>query len=60
VDAALKELTHCDDGHAVVSLSFVPVIHKAGRIAILVPGVYERTPPVQRDCGGALPLYNGE
>src|SRR5665811_1805059 len=45
VDAALKELTHCDDGHAVVSLSFVPVIHEPGRIAILVPGVYERTPP---------------
>jgi hypothetical protein len=45
VDTALEELTHSDDGHAVVSLSFVPVIHKAGRIAILVPGVCERTPP---------------
>jgi hypothetical protein len=25
--------------------SFVPVIHEAGGIAILVPGVCERTPP---------------
>jgi hypothetical protein len=30
---------------AVVSLSFVPVIHEAGRIADLVPGACERTPP---------------
>jgi hypothetical protein len=45
VDAALEKLTHCDDGHAEVSLSFVPVIHEAGGIAILVPGVCERTPP---------------
>ena len=29
----------------MVSLSFVPVIHEAGGIAILVPGVCERTPP---------------
>jgi hypothetical protein len=45
VDAALEKLTHCDDGHAVVSLSFVPVIHEMGGIADLVPGVCERTPP---------------
>jgi len=38
VDAALEELAHGDDGHAVVSLSVVPVIHEAGGIAVLVPG----------------------
>jgi hypothetical protein len=60
VDAALEELTHGDDGHAVVSLSFVPVIHESGRIAVLVPGACERTPPeVIRDCGGAYPSYDG-
>jgi hypothetical protein len=61
VDAALKELAHSDDGHAVVSLSFVPVIHEADGIAALVPGVCERTPPERnRDCGGAHPSYDGE
>jgi len=32
-------------GMAVVSLSFVSVIHELDRIAVLVPGVCERTPP---------------
>ncbi|MEO6143338.1 MAG: hypothetical protein ABIP19_05100, partial [Dermatophilaceae bacterium] len=43
---------------AAVSLSFVPVIHKFGGVAVLVPGACELTPPEEaRDCGGGHPSY---
>ena len=60
VDAALEELAHGDDGHAVVSLSFVPVIHESGGIAVLVPGACDVCHPegsgtagrtTRRGCG---------